>query len=54
VLFHPPTHKLCGVYKRTDHLEKRRELMDVWTKFATEEHGEVITIHAKECQWTLK
>ncbi len=47
-LSHKESNKTVAAYKRTDHLEKRRELMDVWTKFATEEHGEVITIHAKK------
>jgi len=47
-LSHVETNKTVAAYKRTDHLEKRRELMELWTRFATEEHGEVITIHAKK------
>ena len=47
-LSHKESNKTVAAYKRTDHLEKRRELMDVWTKFATEERGEVITIHANK------
>ena len=47
-LSHVETNKVVAAYKQTDHLEKRRELMDLWTRFATEEHGEVITIHANK------
>ena len=47
-LSHKETNKTVAAYKRTDHLEKRRELMELWTQFATEEHGEVITIHANK------
>ena len=47
-LAHSLRDKTEAAYKRTDLFEKRRELMNLWTKFATEEHGEVITIHAKK------
>ena len=47
-LAHSLKDKTEAAYKRTDLFEKRRELMELWTKFATEEHGEVITIHAKK------
>jgi integrase len=41
-LAHSLKDKTEAAYKRTDLFEKRRELMNLWTKFATEEHGEVI------------
>ena len=47
-LAHSLKDKTEAAYKRTDLFDKRRELMELWTKFATEEHGEVITIHAKK------
>ena len=47
-LAHSLRDKTEAAYKRTDLFEKRRELMSLWTKFATEEHGEVITIHANK------
>ena len=47
-LAHSLRDKTEAAYKRTDLFEKRRELMNLWTKFATEERGEVITIHANK------
>ena len=47
-LAHSLKDKTEAAYKRTDLFEKRRELMELWTKFATEERGEVITIHANK------
>jgi len=47
-LAHSLKDKTEAAYKRTDLFDKRRELMELWTKFATEEHGEVITIHANK------
>ena len=47
-LAHSLKDKTEAAYKRTDLFDKRRELMDLWTRFATEEHGEVITLRAKK------
>jgi integrase len=43
-LAHSLKDKTEAAYKRTDLFEKRRKLMNLWTKFATEEHGEIITL----------
>jgi integrase len=47
-LAHSLKDKTEAAYKRTDLFDKRRELMDLWSRFATEEHGEVITLRANK------
>lgn len=41
-LAHSLKDKTEAAYKRTDLFDKRRELMGLWSMFATEEHGEII------------
>ena len=43
-LAHSLKDKTEAAYKRTDLFDKRRKLMDLWSRFATEEHGEVIAL----------
>lgn len=44
-LAHTVRDKVEAAYRRTDLFEKRRELMDLWSRFLTETAAEVITIN---------
>ena len=45
-LAHVVKNKTEAAYRRGDHFEKRRELMDAWAAYATGESAKVVRIRA--------
>jgi integrase len=45
-LAHTIRNKVEAAYRRGDHIEQRRKLMDTWARFATSQPGTVVTLSA--------